>query len=108
MEAIQCVESLEAVDAVSRIPAEFKDHTFYGYYDIWQYKAKFDKKLCPRCLFWQQTVYYVGTYLRALFPYHKIKDVNTIEVLDHPHCRCILTRITDPTLYIMVTRGMYE
>ena len=102
------VNAVRAVDALKRIPEEYGAMSFFGFYDIWKYFPIFDKKLCPKCLQNALTVYYVGTYLRGLFKYLEILDANTIAVNQHPHCRCILTRLTDVLEYLMVTRELFE
>lgn len=107
MEAIQSVNCVEAVDAITRIPEAYRKQSFFGFYDIWKYIPKFDRKLCPKCLQNATEVYYVGTFLRGLFPYLEIIDENTIAVNEHPHCRCILTRVTDPLEYLMITRELF-
>lgn len=104
---VSAVVSVRAVDAVQRIPKEYERVTFFGDYDIWHFIPIFDVKLCPECMMYAETEYFVGKHLRGLFPYLKIIDVNTIDVEVHPNCRCILRRITDPAEYLMVTRELF-
>lgn len=97
-----------AVDAFTRIPEEFRAHSFFGEYDVWRYVPVFDGKLCKKCAYWATNLYFRGKYLRGLFKYLKIVDVNTINVNVHPNCRCILVRVTNWQEYILVTSERYS
>ena len=104
--AVTATRAVQAFDAFKRIPEEYRQ-TFFGFYDIWKYIPIFDVKLCPDCLMYAETVYYVGTYLRGLFKHLEIVDKNTINANVHPHCRCELQRVTDPMEYLAVTEGLF-
>lgn len=105
---LEVVQAVRVVDALKRKPKEFKTVSFFGEYDVWRYHAVFDKKLCDKCLKHAETFYFIGKYLRGLFEHLEIKDINTILVKEHPHCRCELHRITDPAEYLMITRELFR
>jgi hypothetical protein len=49
---------------------------------------------------------FTGDELLAIFPYLEIGDENTILAWVHPHCRCILIRISDPLVYLGLDIGV--
>ena len=91
------IQIVKAVDSVKRKPQEYKHFTFFSAYDLWEYTAVLDDRLCEKCLGYEATPRYLGSELRMLFPYLEIVDENTINVNVHPNCRCTLTRITEWT-----------
>lgn len=105
--SLQIINVIEVVKAVQRVPSGAKK-TFFGMYDLWRYHAVFDVKLCDRCMRYAETYYYVGKWLRGLFPYLEITGEDTIKVNLHPHCRCELHRITDPAEYLLVSSSIFE
>lgn len=107
VEVANVAQAAIVIDAMKRKPEEYERQSFFGEYDLWHYIPIFDKKLCDRCLMHARTEYFVGTYLRGLFPYLEIVDANIINANVHPNCRCILTRITDAAEYLMVTKELF-
>lgn len=105
--SLKCLSVVRAVDAWKRKKPEWKAQSFFGIYDVWKYIPIFDKKLCPRCLMHATTTYFLGKYLRPLFPYLEIIDENSIRPKTHINCRCILLRVIDPAEYLMATKGLY-
>lgn len=67
--------------------------TYFSAHDEWMYIEIRDQKLCPVCDFNSHKKTFFGNELRYLFPYLLIVDANTIEVNEHPNCRCILVRV---------------
>ena len=105
---IRAVQAVQVVEkARRRIPEEYKDHSFFGQYDIWRYEGIADQKLCERCLNFflhgpKGSPYYVGTELRVNFPDLEIEGVNLIMPVVHPNCRCKLHRVTSSHEYLAV------
>lgn len=94
-EAVQAVQIVEAVTkAESRIFIA-TPLTFFSINDQWLYVEISDDKLCHTCHANSllEGGVYSGNHIRAFFPYLEIHDENTIEVNEHPNCRCVLTRI---------------
>lgn len=92
---------MKAVDAVRRISEELRKHSFFGSYDLWKYEPHYDIKLCEKCFNHALTKYRIGNHLRATFKYLVIIDANTIEVREHPNCRCLLRRVTSAEEYFL-------
>lgn len=67
--------------------------TFFGKNDVWLYHAIADNRLCDACKELARKGKFVGTHLRAYFPYLEILNANTIKTNVHPNCRCLLHRI---------------
>jgi len=103
---IPMVRAVQAVDAFKRKPEEYKVYSFFGKYDLWQYKGIYDKKLCERCLVHSLKTYFMGNHLRSVFPYLKIVGANKILPKEHPHCRCELTRVTNIIEYMIVMEDL--
>ncbi len=101
------VNAVRAVDSLKRIPEEYGAISFFGFYDVWKYVPIWDVKLCDKCLENALRPYYQGTMLRGKWSYLRIVDVDFIEVNEHPHCRCLLVRVTDVYEYLMVTRELF-
>ena len=97
--AVTSTRAVIAVSAKRRIPEEYKPQSFFGHLDLWDYRSHFDEKLCEKCEENMLKDVYRGSELQGKFPYLEIKDVNTIEVNEHPNCRCELWRITYITRY---------
>ena len=89
--AIYAAKSVE--EAKRRIYVD--DVTFFSKNDVWQYIEISDQKLCPVCRAnaSRNGGNYTGASLRASFPYLDILDVDTIQVNQHPNCRCVLVRL---------------
>jgi len=85
---------IQVVEAVDRIPPEYEEHTFFSSQDLWKLESIYDKKLCNVCRILAQDPYYYGNHLRHYFPYLEIINEDQIRANIHPHCRCILTRVT--------------
>ena len=105
---IPMVRAVQAVDAFKRKPEKYIVYSFFGKYDLWQYKGIFDKKLCERCLLHSLKTYFMGNNLRSVFPYLKIVGANKILPNVHPNCRCELTRVTNIIEYMIVLEKLLE
>jgi hypothetical protein len=105
LNAIKAVQIVSA--SLQRKPELYRTQSFYGKLDFWRYVPEFDKKLCDRCRGYWETYFFRGTELRSTFPYHKIKDEDTIDVEVHPNCRCFLYRVTIPSQYEKVYKRFY-
>lgn len=87
----QAIEAIQALQEAKR--RIFIDNvTFFSAHDEWMYIEIRDQKLCPACDFNSNKKTFYGNELRYLFPYLLIVDANTIEVNEHPRCRCVLVR----------------
>lgn len=105
---VSVARAAHLVDSFTRKPEEFEKVSFFGLEDIWRYNAVWDVKLCDRCLRYARSEYYVGRHLRGIFEYLEIVDEDVIHVRVHPHCRCYLSRVTDPREYIWATAIIWE
>ena len=95
MQALKAVQAVRAVlDSQTRIFFKTKQ-TFFSRYDVWHYVEISDNKLCKTCRAnaVMEGGYYTGNRIRGFFPYLEIHDENTIEVNEHPNCRCVLARV---------------
>lgn len=89
---IQVVEATQ--DAEKRIPPELRGKiTFFSDYDLWEYHAVFDERLCDACSILADVGFFLGIHLRKYFPYLEIMDENRINCEVHPNCRCWLSRL---------------
>jgi len=103
VEAVQCVETYEALVEAQRIPDDLRDHTFFSQYDWWIYISREDDKTCFSCTV-LGGILFTGLELRSAFPWLRFKDVNTLYPSTHPNCRCILLRLTSATDYIRLVQ----
>jgi hypothetical protein len=87
------VDAIDVLEAFKRIPEEFRGFTFFGVDDRWLYLKSGNPNLCENCLGYDGEVFY-GDSLRVEFPYLRIIDENTINPNVHPHCECLLIRVT--------------
>ena len=104
---IEAIHAVELVKAIKRIPDELRGHSFFSQFDLWQYEVITDDKTCSPCLD-LDTRFYYGDELRGEFFFMQVIDANTIEAHIHPNCRCVLNRITEPDIYLSVTRKKLE
>jgi len=106
MSIVQVVRAVQAVDAFKRKPEEYIVYSFFGKFDLWRYEGVYDEKLCEKCLENVLETYFMGNVLRARFLYLKIIGANKIAVNQHPHCRCILHRVTSIIEYMIVMEDL--
>jgi hypothetical protein len=98
LNAVVAVKSVVAVDALKRIPPEYRQ-SFFGAYDLWLYVPVYDERLCEKCEAHAKTQVFRGTELRSTFPYLGFADEDKLLANVHPHCRCELYRIISPERY---------
>jgi hypothetical protein len=94
-------------EALKRKPDDFKGTSFYGKYDLWQFKAIMDDRTCQACSTLDAVVI-AGSMLRALLPYSEIIGQDQILPHVHPNCRCTVLRVTDLADYIDYTSPEIE
>jgi len=80
------------LEAIKRIPPHLMGTTFFSANDQWFYIAVGDDRVCDTCGELNGGVF-DGNYIRYLFPWLRVMDEDTIYVMVHPNCRCILHRI---------------
>jgi hypothetical protein len=96
LESVLGVEEVLAwQEAQARIPSWLRGNTFFSERDFWVFTAVMDDRTCFHCNILDK-VLFTGLELRLAFPYLEIIDVKTVLARVHPHCRCILTRVTNP------------
>lgn len=84
---VSCVRTAEAVDAITRIPEEYRNHSFFSEADFYIYLPEaFDEKLCLRCRDYAYVAFFKGSQLRSEFKYLTIEDEDTIKPNVHPNC----------------------
>jgi hypothetical protein len=89
----QALTLIDVVKAVQRIPVELRGKTtFFSRHDTWIYHGVFDEVFCEQCQAKAVPYTYAGSSLRREFPWLEISDVNRVEALVHPNCRCWLER----------------
>jgi hypothetical protein len=79
--------------------------SYFSEHDWWYFQAISDDRTCWDCNGWDKTTF-TGEELLSVFPYLEIGDENTILAWVHPHCRCILIRISDPLDYLGLDLGV--
>ncbi len=101
---IKTVEVADYAEALSRIPQQLKDTSFFGHYDAWMFIAEGPWETnCPTCkdLAGQD---FLGAYLRSMFPHLIILDEDTIYPNVHmtlwgvDTCKCVLRRLHEPII----------
>jgi hypothetical protein len=103
IDAVQAVTEVEAYldwEATQRIPRALAGgQTFFGEYDYWILTAVLDDRTCYSCNVLDK-ITFTGLELRTAFRYLDIIGPDLILARVHPHCRCVLVRVTNPIDYI--------
>ena len=87
-------------EATGRIPrALVGTQTFFGEHDYWLFTAVLDDLTCFSCNV-LDSISFVGLELRSSFRYLVVQGPDLILARVHPHCRCVLVRVTNPMDYI--------
>jgi len=108
LSAVAVVSSVVAVDAVKRIPPEYK-RSFFGELDLWLYVVEdYSERLCEECEAHAVTKVFRGTQLRSTFEYLRIEDEDMIYAGVHPNCRCYLYRVIGPEQYLRWTEKLEQ
>jgi hypothetical protein len=79
--------------------------SFFSKHDWWFFQAITDDRTCYPCNS-QDKVTFNGDELLGVFPWLEIGNEDTIFAWVHPHCRCILIRISDPLDYLGLDLGV--
>lgn len=66
--------------------------TYFSVNDEWVYYAELDNKACGDCT-QHDFKTYLGTELRAMFPFLEVDGVELISPHIHPNCRCKMYRV---------------
>jgi hypothetical protein len=95
MQALDAVQTVDAVLKAKQRIAIKTNLTFYSKNDLWYYfTVTVDNSLCEVCLKYDGKIL-LGSSLRSEFPFHTVDDENIIKPHVHPNCRCFLVRAVD-------------